>query len=131
MSDSESIKAIQERMQQVRHDLGDGVEHLVESAKDMTDWRKYMKANPWLCLAAAGAVGFLIVPKKTARYRLNDSDLKAIAKQAGLKVESSKGGMRKAIISLVGSAIMRGALGYLGQRMNQQQARAGEETRYF
>lgn len=132
MSDSESIKAIQQRMQQVRHDLGDEVEELVESAKDMTDWRKYVLANPWACMAAAAAIGFFIVPKRAPRLRLSEADLQAFARQgAVLKPQKSQGGMRRALLSFVTSAALRGVMGYLGQRMTQGNLRAMEDAKPF
>jgi len=116
MSDEESIKAIQQRMQQVRHDLGDEVGELVESARDMTDWRKYVRANPWVCLAAAAALGYVVVPKRSPRFRLNAADLKALARHSKALNDTQnkpKKGWRSAVLSMVTSAALRGAMGYL------------------
>jgi hypothetical protein len=132
MSDSESIKAIQQRMQQVRHDLGDEVEELVESAKDMTDWRKYVKANPWICLATAAAIGYIAIPKRAPRFRLNEADIQALARHAGIdSAKPKKGGMRRALVSFVSTAVLRGVMGYLGQRMTQGNSTTMEDAKPF
>ena len=118
MSDDAIIKAIQQRMQQVRHDLGDEVGELVESAKDMTDWRKYVRANPWICLAAAAAIGYVVVPKSSPRLRLNATDLKELARHTkvlGVAPSSKQGSWRKTLLTLVTTAAVRGAVGYLKQ----------------
>jgi hypothetical protein len=132
MSDSASIKAIQQRMQQVRHDLGDEVGELVESAKDMTDWRKYVRANPWICLAAAAAIGYVVVPKRSPRLRLNPADLKELARHTKVissSASAGSGGWRKTLVSLVTSAVLRGAMGYLKQQAMTSATRPMEEAR--
>jgi hypothetical protein len=132
MSDEASIKAIQQRMQQVRHDLGDEVGELVESAKDMTDWRKYVRANPWVCLAAAAAIGYVVVPKRSPRFRLNSSDLKELARHTNVvqaSVSKKDGGWRKTVLSLVTSAAMRAAMSYLKQHAVKAATQPMEEAR--
>jgi hypothetical protein len=131
MSDDASIKAIQQRMQQVRHDLGDEVGELVESAKDMTDWRKYVRANPWVCLAAAAAVGYVVVPKRSPRLRLNSTDIKELARHTTLLGAKTpqKSGWRKAIVSMVASAALRSATSYLKQRAMSAATRPYEEAK--
>jgi len=132
MSDEESIKAIQQRMQQVRHDMGDEVGELVESARDMTDWRKYVRSNPWVCLAAAAAVGYVVVPKRSPRFRLNPTDLKELARHTKVlngSQGSSKKGWRSTVLSMVTSAAVRGAMGYLKQRAMTAATGAMEEAR--
>lgn len=119
MSDPAALKAIQQRMAQVRHDLGDEVGELVESAKDMTDWRQYVRANPWICMAAAAAIGFLAVPKRAPIARLSPADLKALARQGHLvaSASSANGGLRRAVLSFLATAALRAITGYLGQRV--------------
>jgi hypothetical protein len=53
------------RMEQVRSDLGRNVEHTVENVRAMFDWRHHVAAHPWLCLTAAAAAGFLLVPRRS------------------------------------------------------------------
>jgi hypothetical protein len=131
MSDSASIKAIQQRMQQVRHDLGDEVGELVESAKDMTDWRKYVRANPWVCLAAAAAIGYVVVPKRPARFRLNPADLKELARHTKLQATTKPDsrGWRKTLLTFVTSAAARAAMNYVKQQAMSAATRPMEEAR--
>jgi hypothetical protein len=46
MQDSPEAQAIRIRMDEVRCDLDEGVQEMVESARDMSDWRHYVKACP-------------------------------------------------------------------------------------
>ena len=49
----------------IRRDLHEDVKGVVEGAEAATDWRRYVRSYPWACTAAALAVGYLIVPRKT------------------------------------------------------------------
>ena len=59
------IDDLQSRMEELRRDLGRNVEETVENARVMLDWRHYVASHPWLCMTAAAAVGFLLVPRRT------------------------------------------------------------------
>jgi len=53
-------------MREVRSNVDAEVERFVEAARAMTDWRRYVRKLPWLCVGAAAAVGYLCVrPKRT------------------------------------------------------------------
>ncbi len=68
MNDPSLAAAVRARMQQIRDDIDQDVEDMVESARNMVDWKHYVKTYPWVCLGTAFALGFLIVPKRsTAR----------------------------------------------------------------
>ena len=56
--------AIQARMRKLRADMNDDVEALVNSTEDLADWRKYVRAQPWLCVGAAAFVGFMLAPSR-------------------------------------------------------------------
>lgn len=134
MSDDATIKAVQQRMQQVRHDLGDEVEHLVESAKDITDWRKYVRANPWACVAAAAAVGFLVVPRRRNVVKLDEADLKNLARHSKVYMSDKaqrKESLARTIFTMAATTAIRGALGYLGQRVAQANMETMGEHRHY
>jgi hypothetical protein len=59
------IDDLQSRMEELRRDLGRNVEETVQNARVMLDWRHYVATHPWLCMTAAAAVGFLLVPRRT------------------------------------------------------------------
>jgi hypothetical protein len=119
MNDQESIEVIRQRMQQVRRDLSHEVHHLVASARDMTDWRQYVRAYPWLCAAAAAAAGYWIVPAGSPRFRLKDTDLDSLAERARTQLGDSTRpapGWGATVTKAVALAAMRGLLGYVTHR---------------
>ena len=52
----ESVEALRKQMQAVRRELHYDVEGVVDTAKELTDWKHYMRSYPWACLGAALAV---------------------------------------------------------------------------
>jgi hypothetical protein len=65
MFEGAEAEDVRVRMEQVRSDLGRNVEHTVENVRAMFDWRHHVATHPWLCLTAAAAAGFLLVPRRT------------------------------------------------------------------
>ena len=65
--ETRETEAIFQRMGEIREDLDEGVQDIVERAREMQDWRTYMKAHPWLFVGAAAAVGYIIVPRRPNR----------------------------------------------------------------
>jgi len=119
MSNDDTIKAIQQRMQEVRRELS---EDLVTSARDIKDWRSYVRANPWLSLAAATAVGFYLAPKGSAIVRLSEFDLRRLAKEgivAAPATSPQRTGSRlvRTLWSNLAGLAMRGALTYVSHRL--------------
>ena len=101
---SPETEAIRQRMELVRCDLDEDVQEIVEGARDMSDWRYYVKTYPWICLGGALVAGYLIVP----------GALGALASVAASA--SAKGGARGKLLSLIGNLVMRSALTYAGQQ---------------
>ena len=102
-------------------------DHLVSSARDLTDWRHYVRSFPWLSVTAAAAIGYLVVPRRTGRMQFCDADREAIAQLqqiAGRPPEAPMGNrIRQAVVKAVAMAAMRAALGYFGQRLAQTSIR--------
>ena len=67
MHDSHETNAIRQRMEEVRCDLDQDVQEIVEGARDLRDWRSYVRTYPWVCVGAALAVGYLLVPRRQWR----------------------------------------------------------------
>src|SRR6476620_11436961 len=65
MDGSPATQAILQRMEEVRCDVDEDVQEIVEGARDMGKWRYYVRTYPWVCLGAALAAGYLIVPRRS------------------------------------------------------------------
>ena len=65
MNDPPLAESVRARMQQLRCEIDEDMEDMAASARSMVDWKHYVKTYPWVCLGAAVALGFLIVPKRS------------------------------------------------------------------
>jgi hypothetical protein len=63
---SVETQAILERMADMRYDLDEDVQGIVEGARDMSQWRSYVRAYPWWCLGGALALGYLLAPRRAS-----------------------------------------------------------------
>ena len=58
-------EAVRERMKQLRCEIDEDVNDVSEGACAMLDWRRFVKTHPWMCIGAAIALGYWIVPKRS------------------------------------------------------------------
>ena len=75
-------------MQQLRCEIDGDMEDMAASARNVVDWKHYVKTYPWVCLGAAVALGFLIVPKRSGALCLNLAALTELARTGHLVVEA-------------------------------------------
>jgi len=118
--DTPTTNEICRKMNDVRCDLGEGVEDIVQSTKTLTDWRYYVRTYPWWCLAGAAAVGYFVVPRRLEVMRPSAAVLEQLAKRNHLVVTSepspqAKGGIAGALATLLVGAAVRGIGHYVGE----------------
>lgn len=121
MSDSPSADDIQQQMSRIRSGLHQEVKGIVENARAITDWKHYVRQYPWACMAGAAALGYLVVPKRLEILRPDPNTLAELARTNRLVVNPQpqprpRGGTTGAMFSFLANAVMRGAMGYLGQQ---------------
>ncbi|RIK88579.1 MAG: hypothetical protein DCC67_00580 [Planctomycetota bacterium] len=118
---SDSIDDIRRRMQQVRQTAACEVKEIVDSAKTLTDWRYHIKRHPWVCMGAAAALGYLVVPRKKHVRSEEAKELAALLKKYNVGVsapaESSNKGMMKTMIGAAVPMLARTAVKVAQQRM--------------
>ncbi len=128
-------------MNDVRWQMNNDVDGLVESVKTLGDWKYYVARHPWLCLAGAAAIGFAVVPKRPKKVYLGAGAMEELAKQDGkirVELQQQAGAKRKAtsgLMSFVANAVIRTGMSYLGQNAGSlmghfanQQERSHEES---
>jgi hypothetical protein len=97
-------------MEEMRRDLDEDVQDIVEDARDMGDWRYYMRTYPWVCLGTALAVGYLLVPRRPFGTQPDAQTLAELANQSRLLATShfpSKGTARGMLLAFVGNVLLR------------------------
>ena len=119
MNDPPPAESVRARMQQLRCEIDGDMEDVSAGARTMVDWKHYVKTYPWVCLGAAVALGFLIVPK---RSRAIIAELAVPTELAGTghpivkPASAAARGLVDALVATVVSIAVRDATAYLGQR---------------
>jgi len=64
MVSQNSPAVLQRQMRQIRRDLNEHADQMVETARARFDWRRYVASHPWTSLGTAVAAGFFLVPRR-------------------------------------------------------------------
>lgn len=113
MDESPETNAIRQRMEEVRGELAEDVRAIVESARDMGEWRSYVKTYPWACAGAALALGYWIVPQRPFVMQPDPQTLAELASQNRLPSQTNVRGM---LLGFAGNLVLRGVLSFVGQQ---------------
>lgn len=110
-------------MRQVRAELRQDVDSLVAGARDLTDWTTYVRRYPWLCLGAAAAIGYLIVPQRNKRVPPDAATLQELMKGEKLvvKMEQPQQGpsLKSLVVGMATTALLNGGLAILSKQIEQ------------
>lgn len=112
---SRDAQAVQKQMQQLRDELAIDIRDVVRGAHEMADWRRQVKNYPWASLAAAAALGYLLVPRRVHVVRPDAETLAKLIQKDHLSIEAerdgrSRRGLGQAVLSAAASAITRAAV---------------------
>ncbi len=117
VSAHDEAEAIQRHMREVRVELRDDVREMVVSANNMADISRYVRAYPWLCVGAALAAGYLIVPQRAVVVRPDADTLLELAKKHKLVVKTEekaatkkRGGLVSQLVGMAAAAMLQGGL---------------------
>src|SRR4030095_2033115 len=100
---SPATTAIRQRMEEIRCDLDEDVQEIVEGARDMGDWRSYVRSYPCACVGAAVVAGYLIIPRRPWETIARLANQGRLLASSQLPRQGS--GM---LLSLVSNLVMRG-----------------------
>jgi len=125
-------QAIQNQMRDLRADLREDVHEVVASAHQMTDIANYVRAYPLLCVGAALAAGYLVVPQRPVVVRPDAEALVELAKKHQLVVKTNegaapkrRGGLLGQLLSLAAATILQGGLKIATQQLAETFAHNG------
>ena len=119
-----SADEIQRQMREVRVELRDEMQEIVDNARVLSDWQYYVRQYPWLCMGAAAALGYLIVPQ---RVQVIKPDSKAIADmirqhQVSVKTEvkpQPAPGLLGGLVNMAAGMAVQGLLAVASAQLNQ------------
>jgi hypothetical protein len=127
MVDASSPEAVRKRMEQLRAELDQQWGDIAASARTLFDWRYYVRRYPWVCVAGAAALGFLIVPVRAKTTRLSEEQLREIARQARVVVDMPKRasgilGMAAPLATMLAGAAARAAVAHFQKQLGQSRS---------
>lgn len=111
-------------MSTIRQELDDDVQEVVAEARQLTDWKHYVRDFPWVTLGAAAAVGYLLVPRRLEVVRPDAESLAKLARRDGFVVEhrpkqSAGPGLLETFASMAGRILLRTALTQASQQVGR------------
>jgi len=117
---------VQREMREVRQELREDVQELVVNAHQMGDWTVYVRAYPWLCVGAAMAAGFFLVPQRSVIVKPDAEGLIELARRNKLVVkmeqtppQKKKGGLLAQLVSVAAAALMQGGMKVITSQLSQ------------
>ena len=120
-------------MHTVRTELREDVQEIVDNARVLAQWQYYVRNYPWLCLGAAAAAGYLLVPPRIHVVR---PDAKAVADmvrqhQIALKTEvmpQPAPSLLGQLVNMAAGALLQGAVTVASGQVNQFMRRLATEA---
>src|SRR5262249_7369598 len=92
----------------------------------MTDWTIYVKAYPWLCLGAAFALGFVVVPSRSVIVKPDAEGLMELARRNKLVVkmqdsppQKKRGGLLNELLSLAAATLLQSGMKVVTTQISQ------------
>lgn len=131
MQDSPETFAIRRRMDEVRCDLDEDVQEIVEGARGMANWRYYVKAYPWACLGAAIFAGYLIAPRR--HYAFIPAPISGALPDQGFAAAPSAqpppsaSNSRGVLLGALGNLAMRAVVSYVERLADKPLATRGDK----
>lgn len=62
---SQSTDDIHRKMATIRASMNGDITGIMSNAKDLVDWKYYLRSYPWIGIGLAVAVGYLAVPRRS------------------------------------------------------------------
>jgi hypothetical protein len=121
---TQHIDEIQGQMRQIRVEMRDDVQGLVDNARKLWDWQYYVRTYPWACLAVAAAAGYLIVPSKVHVIQPDPKALVELAKARQISVTAeiqpkANGGIVKGLLNMAAGMMIQGGLAVLSGQIHR------------
>lgn len=123
---------LRKRMAAIRRDVDGEVGAVVEHAKEMADWRNFVKRHPLASVGAATAIGFLLVPRRLEVMSPSSRELEKLAKRNRLVVKprgevKKQAGMVSPLVNFVTGAVVRSCVSLAGQHLAQLMSNDSEQ----
>ena len=117
---------IRRQMQQTRRRARAEAVEVVESARQLGDWRFYPRQFPWATLGTAAVLAFAEVTTREAEVRPDSEPLEKLDRGHTLHMdaqgqsEPAQKGVAAALLATAGTALLRYGVSYATQQLGQR-----------
>lgn len=124
---------LRERMAGVRSSLETDVATVTSNAKDLTDWRYYVRQHPVALAGAAVVAGYLLVPRRTEVVQPSAKELAKLARNEKVYVSnkpqqaSRDRSLFDKALSVAAVFATRAATAYVSQKLGKVTGKAAEQ----
>lgn len=114
---------LRRRMSQIRRELPKDMERIVTGARQIVDWKQYVRDFPWATTLAAVAVGYWLVP--TARPSPRPVEIVGVGtvppREPPLRqpLPVRRPGLTSDLLTMAGHVLLRTGINYVGQQVGQ------------
>ena len=128
-----SAEEIRAELQRTRGRLLDEAIAVRGGARELADWRYYVRRFPWAALGAAGALGYLAIPRRLEIMSPDAKTLETLAKKNHLVVETKPQAAQKTslvdtMLTMTGNVLLRAGTAYVGQQLGKLFGEAAADT---
>jgi hypothetical protein len=93
-------------------------------ARELADWRYYVRRYPWAALGVAGALGYLAIPRRLEIMSPDAKTLERLAKKNKLVIESKppaaqKTSLMDTLLTMTGNVLFRAGTAYAAQKIGK------------
>lgn len=133
MSTEDSAEAIRRRMAELRQELINDVNQVSRGARDLASPMHYVRRYPWIVVAGAAAIGYLLIPKKRQAVTPDAWMLAELVRKNQVKVETAKASsnsqsLARSLLVIGLTWGLRTGLSYFGQRLTAAAMKAHEDA---
>jgi hypothetical protein len=123
MAAPREAEVIQDQMRHIRAELRADVQDFVAGAREMSDWTYYVRTYPWVCLGAAAAVGYLVVPTRPRVLKPDPQSLVELAKHNQVVVKMEEPRPKKTLLATVlgmaANSLLHGGMALVSQQLDE------------
>lgn len=119
-----SANEIRAELQRTRGRLLAEASAVAGGARELADWRYYVRRYPWAALGVAGALGYLAVPRRLEIMSPDEKTLERLAKRNRLVVEArppaaQKTNLMDTLLTMTANLLLRAGTAYVGQQLGK------------
>gem|GEM_PF-2279561 len=109
------------RMAQIRRKLPQDMERIVSGARQIVDWKQYVRDFPWATTLTAVVVGYWLVPstRRVARPVASAAERPVQPPEPPPQPSVSRPVLAGGLLAMAGHVLLRTSINYVGQQVGQ------------